>query len=133
VRDAVVRDLEGREQPIPAAFEGKPAIVALWATWCSACRKEMPALVELDAWARAHGVTFVAIAVGEPRDRVTSFTRQRRLPYPVWIDEDFRLAETLGETRVPSTFVLDRFGRVAYSGGAVDETSMLVLKHAAAR
>ena len=88
-------------------------------------------LVALDAWAREHDVAFVAVAVGEPLEKVSTFAKQKRIAYPVYVDEDFRLADVLGETRVPTTYVLDRFGRVAYAGGAVDDRSIDRVKYAA--
>ncbi|WP_428521677.1 thiol:disulfide interchange protein TlpA [Roseibium sp.] len=38
------------DQPITMAdFEGRTVLLNLWATWCAPCRKEMPALDELQA------------------------------------------------------------------------------------
>jgi peroxiredoxin len=104
-----------------AKLEGRPALVTFWATWCDACRTEMPALTKLDGWAREHGAVVVGVAVGEPEAKVTEFVAAKKLAYPQLVDEDFHVADALGERRVPATLVVDHTGRVVYRGGALDE------------
>lgn len=113
---------------LKAAIAGKPALVSLWATWCDACAKEQPALVRIDGWAKEHGAVVVGLAVGEPLDTVTTYTAEHRLPWLVLVDEEFRFADALGEKRVPTTLVVDREGRVVYTGGAVDERSVAAFR-----
>lgn len=81
----------------------------------------MPALAKLDGWAREHGAVVVGVAVGEPEAKVAEFVATKRLAYPQLVDEDFRVADALGERSVPATIVVDRTGRVVYRGGALDE------------
>ncbi len=42
-------------------FQGRTVLVNLWATWCVPCRKEMPALDELEA--KLGGADFTVVAV----------------------------------------------------------------------
>ena len=42
----------GDAASVPAAWNGKPTLVNLWATWCAPCLKEMP---ELQAFADEQG------------------------------------------------------------------------------
>ena len=126
--DLHVRSLDHRDQELRAALGGKPALVSLWATWCDACREEQPALVRIDGWARAHGGLVVGLAVGEELDKVATYTNEKRLPWLVLVDEDFRFADALGEKRVPTTLVVDREGRIVYTGGAVDDRSLAAFR-----
>jgi peroxiredoxin len=123
-----VRALDSSETELAAALRGRPALVSLWATWCDACREEMPALRRLDAWAKSRGSLVVGVAVGESLAKVTSFNAEARLPYLVLVDEEFRLSDALGEKRVPATLVVDRNGRIVFTGGAVDERSLAVFE-----
>jgi thiol-disulfide isomerase/thioredoxin len=53
-------DAEGRPRTL-ADFQGKTVLLNLWATWCVPCRKEMPALDELQA--KLGGADFEVVAV----------------------------------------------------------------------
>jgi thiol-disulfide isomerase/thioredoxin len=44
-----------------AAFQGKPLLLNLWATWCAPCIREMPSLDQLAA-ERAGAMTVLAVA-----------------------------------------------------------------------
>jgi peroxiredoxin len=91
-----VRTVDSSETDLARALGGRPALISLWATWCDACRTEMPALRRLDRWARDRDAVVVGVAVGEPVDRVTNFVAENHLPYLVLVDEDFHLADALG-------------------------------------
>jgi thiol-disulfide isomerase/thioredoxin len=123
-----VRTLDATETDLAVALRGRPALVSLWATWCDACKKEMPTLVRLDAWAKDHGSLVVGVAVGESLARVSTFASEAHVSYVVFVDEDFHLADALGEKRVPTTLVVDRTGRIVESGGALDEHLVAVFR-----
>ncbi|MBX3226398.1 MAG: TlpA family protein disulfide reductase [Labilithrix sp.] len=121
---ASLRALDRGGQDLASALGGRPALLALWATWCDACQKERPDLEKLDAWSKEHGGVVVSVAVGEPVDKVKTFATEHRVPYAVLVDEDFQLADALGEKRVPATLVVDKSGRIVHTAGALDERSV---------
>lgn len=50
------------DQPVTIAdFSGRTVLMNLWATWCAPCRKEMPALDELEAELGNAGFEVVAV------------------------------------------------------------------------
>ena len=49
----------GDAASVPAAWNGKPTLVNLWATWCAPCLKEMP---ELQAFADEQGANGTQVA-----------------------------------------------------------------------
>ncbi len=120
--------LDGQPAQLVEVAAGRPALVSLWATWCEACTGEFAALARLDAATRGAGATVIAVAVGEPRAKVADFVRSRGLPYAQLVDEQFRLADALGQSRVPATLVLDRKGRVVYRGGVFDDAALAALR-----
>jgi peroxiredoxin len=107
-----------------AARAGRPALVSFWATWCDACAAEFGALNRLDTDARRRRGVVIGIAVGESPEKVAEFVRGRGLRYAQIVDEDFKLADALGERRVPATLVIDRAGRVVFRGGSLDEQAL---------
>lgn len=120
---ASLQSLDRSPQDLATTLEGRPALLSLWATWCDACQKELGDLERLDAWSREHGGVVVGVAVGEPVAKVRAFAADHRLPYAILVDEDFHLADTLGEKRVPATLVVDRTGKIVHTGGALDAKS----------
>ena len=120
--------LDGQPAQLAQVAAGRPALVSLWATWCEACTGEFAALARLDAATRGAGATVIAVAVGEPRAKVADFVRSRGLPYAQLVDEQFRLADALGQSRVPATLVLDRAGRIVYRGGTFDDAALAALR-----
>jgi thiol-disulfide isomerase/thioredoxin len=115
--------LDGTRASLTAELGGKPALVNLWATWCEACRAELDALGRLAQRTEGAGVV-LAIAVGEKREIVADFVRRHNLAYARLVDEDFRLGDTLGKGRVPTTVVIDRAGRIVHAGGALDSAAL---------
>jgi peroxiredoxin len=125
-----LRTLDGHATRIEDVAGGRPALISLWATWCEACLGELEALGRLDQVARGDGATVIAVAVGEPRERVAAFVKQRGLAYAQLVDERFALADALGQSRVPATLVLDREGRIVFRGGAFDAAAVAALHQA---
>lgn len=125
---ASLRALDASGQDLGAALAGRPALLSLWATWCEACQKERPDLDKLDAWSKSHGGVVVGVAVGESVEKVKTFATEHRMPYAILVDEDFRLADALGEKRVPATLVIDKTGHIVHTGGALDERSADVFR-----
>lgn len=125
-----VATLDGHPTRLDQVTSGKVAVLALWAPWCEACNEELSALTRLQESAAPRGALVVAVAVGEPRDNVARFVAERGLAYPQLVDEQFRLADALGQRRVPATLVVDRAGRVTYAGGALDAHALAALRAA---
>ena len=123
--------LAGEPVELEDVTRGHVALVSLWATWCEACSKEFDALNRLSAAAVGHDdALVVAVAVGEPRGTVDAFVQSHRLRYTQLVDEDFRLADALGQRDVPATLVLDRAGRIVYRGEALDRRALGAFRRA---
>lgn len=111
LRDLVVHDLEGRQQPLDQ-WRGRVLVLNFWATWCAPCREEMPILSEL---AEHYGerVQFVGIAA-DSADKVQDFVRTLPVSYPLLIggEEVIKATRPFGNLplAVPFTIVLDRSG-----------------------
>jgi thiol-disulfide isomerase/thioredoxin len=62
VPDLAFTDAEGQPKKL-SDFRGRTVLVNLWATWCVPCRKEMPALDELQARLGSPNFEVVAINI----------------------------------------------------------------------
>lgn len=125
--------LDDRPTLLADAARGKPALVSFWATWCEACLTEIDALNRLDARARETGGVVIGVAVGETREKAATFAREHGLKYAQLVDEKLALADALGQRRLPATMVLDRQGRVVFTGGALDDRALEAFRGAMAR
>jgi len=107
-------DLAGAEVALPDAYLGKVVAVHFWATWCPYCIKEIDALEALFGQYRERGFTPVSVNVGETKSVAEDFLRSRKVTYPILLDTDSSTAKLYGVTGIPTTFVLDRGGVVAF-------------------
>jgi len=91
----------------------KIAVVNVWASWCSPCRAEMPALTALSE--KNVDVQFMGILTRDNLANAEVFARQLAVPYPNFIDDSLLLGfrNTLPANAIPTTVVLDKQGRVA--------------------
>jgi cytochrome c biogenesis protein CcmG, thiol:disulfide interchange protein DsbE len=93
-----------------ASLRGKVVILTWWAKWCSPCKQELADFDTLYRAHRPHGLELLALDA-DMRDRSYRFTRPAgdlSLPFVV----AFR-GETFPLQGVPTTYVLDRDGRLA--------------------
>lgn len=110
-------DLDGKQRHLNE-WAGQVVLVNFWAPWCPPCRKEMPALMELQEKYAPRGLTVVGITI-DTRDNAQNFADSLGINFPIVIGEEdgLELAQTLGNKvgALPYTVVLDRQGRIAYT------------------
>jgi len=117
--------LQGKHHSL-ADHAGEVVIVNFWSTWCKPCKEEMPAMERMLNRLRERGVTLLAVAVGDSREAVERYQAAHRLGFPVLIDEGQDASEHWDVIAVPTTYVVDRNGRIAlrvlgeYDWGAPD-------------
>jgi thiol-disulfide isomerase/thioredoxin len=94
-------------------LRGRPVLINFWATWCYPCREEMPSLHALYTAYREQGFIVVAVATDTGgRDTVAPFVQQYGLTFPVVLDPHNTLGERLQVAGLPTSYVLDRQGRI---------------------
>lgn len=95
---------------------GRVKLVNFWATWCAPCREEIPHFNELYAQYREKGLDIVAISMDEEgAEVVRPFVADHGMTYPVALGSD-EVAEAFGGVfGFPTTFLVDREGKVVES------------------
>jgi cytochrome c-type biogenesis protein CcmF len=97
-----------------AQARGQPVIINFWASWCPACKEEMPALQQLWEEYEGQGVRFVGVAYQDEAAAAQAALAEYGTTYPVGLDEGERIARQYGITGVPETFVIAPDGTLAY-------------------
>jgi cytochrome c biogenesis protein CcmG/thiol:disulfide interchange protein DsbE len=114
--DFVLKDLEGNDVQL-SDYKGKVVVLDFWATWCPPCRKGIPDFVEMQ---KEYGEDkFVVIGINldqgsesEVVPMVAEFAEEYDINYPVVIHNQEVIYAYGGIRSIPTTFVLDKEGRV---------------------
>lgn len=92
---------------------GKVVIVNFWASWCQPCVQEAPELSTY-AWSvRKRGVVVVGVVFNDTVSSATAFAAHYGSLYPSIVDPGGTIALRYGVTSPPTTYVIDREGRVS--------------------
>ena len=106
-------DLDNKVHTL-ANYSGKPLIVNFWASWCKPCREELPALNRSWAKVKNQGVQMLAINIGEDPNAVFNFIRKYPIDFRVLLDPQSDELASWQMNGLPTTFIIDSYGRVVY-------------------
>ena len=106
-------------------FDGSVRVVDFWATWCPPCREAIPHLNELHRKYRDQGVSVIGISVDENPREIAAFDRKVHIEYPSLMTSTQAEEAFGGIAGLPSTFILDRQGRLTRSYVGPVEASTL--------
>jgi len=121
----------GKNDPMPSAtvtgvdgkrigltsLTGNVVLLNFWATWCGACVEELPSLDRLGRRLAAEpGIRLLAVSLDEGLSPASlgSSWKKAGLTLPVALDETGRVGALFGIQVLPTTFVIDKVGRVQY-------------------
>ena len=91
---------------------GSVVLVNLWATWCPPCKEEMPTLQTFYEKYKTNGFELLAIDQEETLEVVEPFVKEFGLTFPIWLDKDYQAQQVFNTMNLPSSYVIDRSGRV---------------------
>jgi peroxiredoxin len=102
-------DLSGHRVKL-SDFRGKPVLLTFWATWCTACQDELPALQRIDDTYRTTGLTVLAVNYRESDTaRMSRFLTGLRVHLEGVIDPQGSIASAYGvDIGLPVNVWLDR-------------------------
>jgi len=123
-----LQGLDGRDAVL-APKPGHMALVNLWATWCAACRTDLPTLASLDK-RRLAGLEVWAICTDSiDLRRIKAFLHDLGIPSQIALADPYASAvnphdpsaSTLETVRMPITYLIGKTGIIeGYITGAAD-------------
>lgn len=126
-----LKDMDGKPHAL-RDYRGNWVLINFWATWCPPCRKEMPSLEKLYQRFRDWPFRVLAVDQWEDADLVFSYMGELNVfpEFPILFDPESRVAEAYGVHGLPTSFIVDPQGRIAYraaGGRAFDHPEVIRL------
>lgn len=122
--DFALPDVSGKRISL-THFRGKALMINFWATWCAPCKIETPWLVELRKQYAPQGFEIVGISSegddlkdddkdGWAHDRaaIQEFMQKEHIDYPILMNGDSISKQYGGLDELPTSFFIDRNGKV---------------------
>jgi len=94
-----------------AQFRGQVVVVDFWASWCVPCREAMPFYDQLQKELGADLVV-LGINVDEEPGAMATALKERPVDFKVLVDMAGEVVSAFGVEGMPSSFLIDRQGRV---------------------
>ena len=109
-----------------ADHRGRVLLVDYWATWCRPCLMALPGVVAAHEKFHDQGFDVIGISIDDAgaRERVVAKAEELGMDFPVIYDGkggESAIAEANKVLAIPATFLIDRRGRVRYTGLEGDE------------
>jgi len=107
------------------ALKGKVVYLDFWASWCPPCRKSFPWMNEMEHRYGRQGLTVVAVNLDKDHELAAKFLNEVPAKFTVAYDPQGKVAENYHVPGMPSSFIIDRNGKIqAMHIGFREEDSM---------
>lgn len=104
-------DLSGTSHRL-SDLQGKVVVVNFWASWCTPCVRELPALQRLKDRLEVGGGTVLAVNAGDSLSQIERFLKRRPTTLLVLRDEKSEATSAWKVSSMPTTFVVDASGKI---------------------
>jgi peroxiredoxin len=108
-----------------ADFRGQVVLLNFWAVWCTYCRAEFPVLQAFYERHQNDGFVVLAINIQERKELVAEYVGETGLTFPVLLDRRGEVTARYRVRGLPTSFLVDREGRILEKHiGPVDESML---------
>ena len=111
--DFSLKDATGQTVKL-SDFRGKVVLLNFWATWCGPCKIEIPWFISFQQQFKDRDFAVMGISLDEDGwDSVKPYIAQAKINYRIMIGNDQIDKAYGGLESLPTTFVIDRGGKIA--------------------
>ncbi|MGB9234368.1 MAG: TlpA disulfide reductase family protein [Terriglobales bacterium] len=108
-------------------LRGKAVLLNFWATYCEPCKVEMPWFVQLQKEYGPQGFQVVGVAMDDAStDDIAKFAKDMGVNYPILVGKEAISVIYGGVNVLPTTFFLDRDGKVVAREFGLQSRSVFV-------
>lgn len=107
-----LKDLTGKSISL-SDFQGKNIVLNFFASWCPPCREEIPDFIDVYNSYKGKNWQFIGVSLDSELNAINTFVSESKINYPVLMD-DGKVSNIWGITAIPTTFILDVNGNIAY-------------------
>lgn len=130
--DFTLPQLDAAEPVTLSSLRGRVVIMEFWATWCGPCRFSTPSLDQIYRRYKDRGVSVLLINEGEKSDTVRTWLAGR-FAAPILLDTDVQVGRRYVVRGIPTLFVIDQEGFIAYvhqgyAGGLEQNLKLILLE-----
>jgi len=120
--DFELKDANGKVVHL-SDYRGKVVLLDFWATWCGPCGIEIPWFTEFQRKYKDRGFTVLGVSMDDDGWKdVKPFVAEKKINYQIVLGDDKTSDQYGGVEALPTTFVIDREGRIASTHvGLVDK------------
>lgn len=94
-------------------YRGKAVLLNFWATWCEPCKIEMPWFVDMQKKYGPQGLQILGVAMDDAGAKeIGEFAKKLGVNYPIVLGKEAVGDQYGGLPYLPSTFYIDRKGKV---------------------
>jgi thiol-disulfide isomerase/thioredoxin len=104
--------LDGKKLKL-SGLRGKAVLLNFWATYCGPCKVEMPWFVELQKEYGPQGFQIIGVAMDDAStEEIGKFAKDMGVNYPILLGKDSVGDSYGGVSVLPTTFFIDRDGKL---------------------
>ena len=111
-----VHTLDGKPVDLSRYIGKTPVLIEFWATWCANCRELMPTLTAAQKkFGKRVKFVVLAVAINQSPERVRKYVASHP-EHEILFDTDGRAASQFDAPATSYVVILDKTGRVVYTG-----------------
>lgn len=112
VPNCALTSMDGRQKYDFQQFRGKVLYVDFWSSWCGPCAQSFAFLNQIHHGLKDRGLEVMAINLDEFQEEAQAFLVQHPAQFNVVADTTQQCAKAFEVQAMPSSYLIDRSGRI---------------------